>query len=296
MKALGAKNNFLGLDKKNSDYKNSQIVIQSIPLEKTVTYGKGTKYGPKEIINASHHVEYFDEELNREVCFDKGICTLEPLNFQKLTIEKSLQKIYQQTSKLLSENKFVASIGGEHSLSSAVIKAHHENYNDLTVLQLDAHSDLRNSYNKSKNNHASVMARVAEFNTNIVQVGIRAQSKEEAESGKQLGIKTFYSREIKMGMYGEIWQELIDKNLGDYVYITFDLDVFDPSLLPATGIPEPGGLMWDETMDLLKIIGMDRIIVGFDIVELAPSKSHPSSNYTAAKLLYKLINYAFTNK
>lgn len=296
MKELGAKENFLGLEKKNSNYKDSKIVILSAPLEKTVTYGKGTAKAPKEILKASHFVEYYDEEQSREVCFDKGICTVEPISFQKLSIEKSLSKVYSEVKKHLANDKFVATIGGEHSLSYGAIKAYHEKYPNLSILQIDAHSDLRDSYEGSKFSHACVMARIAEFNTNIVQVGIRAQSIEETELRKQKQIRTFYSREIKMGMYGDDWQEIVARNLTENVYVTFDLDGFDPSLLPATGTPEPGGLFWDETMNLLKIVGLDRNIVGFDVTELAPSKAHPASTYTAAKLVYKIINYAFINR
>ncbi len=296
MKELNSKNNFLGIEKEFSNYKNSQIVILSVPLEKTVTYGRGTANGPKEILKASHYVEYYDEELNRELCFEKGICTLEPLDFEKNSVDKSLEKIYKETAKHLKNEKFVVTLGGEHTLSYAAIKSHNEKFEKLSILQIDAHSDLRDTYEGKKYSHACVMSRVAEFNKNIVQVGIRAQSKEEAEFRKGTGIKTFYSREIKMGMYGDKWQELVVRNLSDNVYITFDLDAIDPSLLPSTGTPEPGGLFWDEIMNMIKIIGMDKNIVGFDIVELAPSKFHPSSNYTAAKLVYKILNYAFTNK
>ncbi len=296
MKELGVKENFLGLGKKYSNYKDSKIVILSAPLEKTVTYGKGTGKAPKEILKASHFVEYYDEEQSREICFERGICTLDQLSFQKLTVEKSLTKIYSEIKNHLSNDKFVVTLGGEHSLSYGAIKAHHEKFPNLSILQIDAHSDLRDSYEDSKYSHACVMARVSEFNTKIVQVGVRAQSIEENEFRKQKQIRTFYSREIKMGMYGDDWQEIVARNLTENVYVTFDLDGFDPSILPATGTPEPGGLFWDETMYLLKIIGLDKNIVGFDVTELAPSKAHPASNYTAAKLVYKILNYAFFNR
>jgi len=295
MKELNSKNNFLGIEKEFSNYKDSQIVILQMPLEKTVTYGKGTRNGPNEIIAASHYVEYFDEEQSREICFEKGICTLTPLTFEKIPIQKSLDKIYNEILRCIDDKKFVVVLGGEHSLTAASVKAHNEKYSNLSILHFDAHSDLRDSYEGSKYSHASTMARVAEINPNIVQVGIRAQCKEEVELSKTKGIKTFYSREIKLGMYGENWHEIIARNLSENVYISFDVDAFDPSLLAATGTPEPGGLFWDETMNLLKIVGMDRHIVGFDVVELAPSKAHPSSNYTAAKLVYKIMNFAFLN-
>jgi agmatinase len=296
MKELGIKQNFLAIEKKYSNYKDSQIVIISAPLEKTVSYGKGTSKGPQEILKASHYVEFYDEEQSREICFEKGICTLSPLALEKLSIQKGIEKIYDEVKYHINAGKFVVTLGGEHSLSVAPIKAHHEHYENLSILQIDAHSDLRESYEGSQFSHASVMARVSEFNKNIVQVGIRAQCKEESEFRKNNQIRTFYAREIKLGMYGENWQELVARNLTDNVYITFDVDGFDPSFLTATGTPEPGGLFWDETMNLLKIIGLDKNIVGFDVVELAPTKSHSSSNFVAAKLVYKMLNYAFINK
>jgi agmatinase len=295
MRELNLKQNFLGLEKKYSSYDGSQIVIIPVPLEKTVTYGKGTAKGPEEILKASHYVEFYDEEQSREICFEKGICTLSAMNFQKLSHQKALDKIYSEVEKHLQSEKFVVTIGGEHSLSYSTIKAHNKKYDDLTVLQIDAHSDLRDSYEGTKFSHASVMARVVEFNPKIVQVGVRAQCIEESNFRKQNSIKTFYAREIKMGMYGSAWQEIVSKNLSKNVYITFDLDGFDPSLLPATGTPEPGGLFWDETLNLLKIIGQDKNIIGFDVTELAPSKNYPASSYIAAKLVYKILNYAFFN-
>ncbi|MEG8947032.1 agmatinase [Rosettibacter firmus] len=296
MKELSIKQNFLGIEKKYSNYENSQIVILPVPLEKTVSYGKGTGKGPIEILKASHYVEFYDEEMKRELCFEKGICTLELMNLQKLSIEKSLQKIHKEVAKHIDEGKFVVTLGGEHSLSAAPIMAYNERFPNLSILQIDAHSDLRDSYEGSKYSHASVMARVAEFNSNIVQVGIRAQCIEELDLKRKKGIKTFYAREIKMGMYGENWQEIVANNLTENVYITFDVDGLDPSLIPATGTPEPGGLFWDETMNLLKIVGSEKNIVGFDVVELAPTKFHPSSNFVAAKLTYKMLNYAFIGR
>jgi agmatinase len=296
MKELGIKQNFLAIDKKYSNYKDSGIVVISAPLEKTVSYGKGTAKGPQEILEASHYVEFYDEELNRELCFEKGICTLAPLDFKKVSVQKGIEKIYKEVGKHIAAGKFVVTLGGEHSLSVAPIKAHHERFENLSILQIDAHSDLRESYEGSIHSHASVMARVAEFNKNIVQVGIRAQCKDEADFRKKNKIRTFYMREIKLGMYGDNWQELVSKSLSENVYITFDVDGFDTSLLAATGTPEPGGLFWDETMNLLKIIGLDKNIVGFDVVELAPSKYHQSSSFISAKLVYKMLNYAFVNK
>ncbi len=290
---LSKANNFLGIGVKYSSFNNSKIVILSAPLEKTVSYGNGTGKGPREILRASHYVEFYDEELNKELCFSKGICALKPLNFENLRIETALQKIYKIAEFLISEEKFVVTLGGEHSLSLSPIKAYLKKYPDLSVLQIDAHSDLRDTYENSKYSHACVMARVAELTKNIVQVGIRAQSAEEAEFIRKNKINTFYSRSIRSYKFEKDWQKKVVSKLKNNVYITFDLDGLDPSLLPATGTPEPGGLFWDETMNLIKHVGKERNIVGFDVVELAPSKYHPASNFVAAKLVYKILNYAF---
>ena len=293
MKTLTEKNNFLGLNKKYSSYETSDIVILQAPLEKTVSYGKGTKIGPKEILKASHYVEFFDEELNKELCFEKGICTLEEIKLEKLSVKKSIDKIYKEVKKQIDANKFVITLGGEHSLSLATVKAHLGKYKDMSVLQIDAHSDLRDSYEGNKYSHASVMARVAELTKEIVQVGIRAQCKEEFDFIKKNKIKTFFMRAIRNNKYGKNWQKKIVEALNKNVYITFDVDGFDPSVIAATGTPEPGGLFWDETMNFLKQIGKEKNIVGFDVVELAPSKYHRESNFTTAKLVYKLLNYCF---
>ena len=293
MDELSISQNFLGIAKKYSEYKKSKIVILSAPLEKTVSYGKGTKNGPGEILKASHYVEFYDEETKRELCFDAGICTLRPLNFTRLSLPKSLNIIYKKTAGLLTDNKFVVTLGGEHSLSFAPIKAHLEKFNDLSVLQIDAHSDLRDTYEGSKYSHASVIARVLEITKDIVQVGIRAQCKAEADIIKKYSIHTFYARDIKSNKFGADWQKKVLEKLKSNVYITFDVDGLDPSVIRATGTPEPGGLFWDETMNLMRRVGEKRKIVGFDLVELAPSKSDPSSSFTAAKLAYKILNYAF---
>ncbi|MCU7497097.1 MAG: agmatinase [Ignavibacteria bacterium] len=296
MKELGIEKNFLAVEKKSSSYKNSLIAIVSAPFEKTVSYGHGTKNGPKGIVEASHYVEFYDEEMDRELVFEKGICTLPFLDFKELSIKKSLDLIYKNVKSLLDDDKFVVTLGGEHSISIAPIKAHLEKYPDLTILQFDAHSDLRQSYEGSIYSHACVMARAAELTKNIVQVGIRAQSIEESWFIKENNIKTFYARDIRLGKYGQDWQRSVLEQLGKNVYVTFDVDAFDPSFMPSTGTPEPGGLFWDETMNLLRMIGKERNIVGFDVVELAPVKASTSSDFNAAKLVYKMLNYSFQNK
>jgi agmatinase len=291
MKVLGSKYNFLGLSKEHSDNKNSKIVILQAPFEKTPHIGNGTGKAPKEIIAASHKLEYFDEEQNRELCFEKGICSFEPLNFENSSSAKSLEKIYKETAKLLEDDKFIVTIGGEQKISLSTAKAPMEKYPELNVIHFSAHSFLEDGVNCD-----STMAQVSEFNKNIIQIGVRSQSAEENRIRRIKGIRAFYAREIKMGMYGEHWQEIISKSAGENVFISFNVDVFDPSFMPTVNNPEPGGLFWDETMNLLKIIGMDKNIVGFEIVGLVPSKNYSSSNYTTAKLVYKILNYAFIER
>jgi len=293
MKTLSPKTNFLGIEKDFSAYENSKIAIYSAPLENTVSYGSGTKNGPREILKASHYVEFYDEETNRELCFEKGIATLPIKDFDRLKSEAAINKIEKDIFNLISDDKFVVMLGGEHTVTLGSVLAHNKKYDDLSILQIDAHSDLRESYEGSKYSHASVMRRVYEFNKKIVQVGIRAQCKEEADFIKSNEIKTFYARDIRNEKSNVKWQTKIVDALGANVYITFDIDGLDPSIIPATGTPEPGGLLWDETLDLIKLVGKKKNIIGFDVVELAPSKFHASSNFIAAKLIYKILNYSF---
>jgi len=293
MKYLTKKNNFLGIGEKFSSYDNSRIVILPVPYEKTTSYGKGTLIGPQKILEASHFVEFYDEEMNRELCFELGISTLNKLEINNINSKKALTTIYKKVLKLLDDGKFVVSLGGEHTISQAPIKAYFERYNNLSILQIDAHSDLRQTYEGNKYSHACVMARVAEFTKDIHQVGIRAQDIVEAEFIRNNKIKIYYMRDIQEGKHTKNWQKKIAENLNENVYITFDVDGFDPAVIPATGTPEPGGLFWDETMKLIKLIGKTKNIIGFDVVELAPSKFQKASDFTAAKLVYKILNYAF---
>lgn len=291
--ALPLNKNFLAIDKKYSTYENSKIVILQAPYEKTTSYGKGTAKGPAAILKASHYVEFFDEETGKEVCFDAGIAALPPMKFAKLSGKKSLDLIYKNVNEHIKNGKFVITLGGEHSISTAPIKAHFDNYDDLSILHFDAHSDLRDEYEGSKYSHASFAARVAEFTTNITQVGIRAQCKEEYDFIKTKGINTFYAYRMRNDGFNYILIDRIVKTLKKNVYITFDVDYFDPSIMPATGTPEPNGFYWDETMRLLKKVCEERNLVGFDVVELAPQKSYTFPDFMTAKLIYKILNYRF---
>jgi agmatinase len=297
VKVLDIKQNFLGLEKQYSTFENSKIVILPVPYEHTVSYGGGTKKGPDAILKASHYIEFFDEETKREIYREHGIATLPPLSFDKKKNETALQLIFDTVLPLVERQKFVVALGGEHTISSAVIAAHAKHYPNLSVLHFDAHSDLRPEYNGNKYSHASVMARVCEFldPNRLVQAGIRAQCKEEAEFIRDHGIHTFYAHEIRQGSYTKVlkyWDDFIIEKLTNDVYISFDVDVFDPSLMPSTGTPEPNGLFWNEVMQCIRRVSRKRHIVGLDVVELAPIKLLPHADVTAAKVISKILNYA----
>ena len=254
MRTLDINKNFLAIEEKYSNYRDSKVVILPAPYEATTSYGKGAAKGPAGIYDASHYVEFFDEELNREFCFEKGngIASLYPVKFNGAKGKKALDVIYNEVLKHIKNKKFVVTLGGEHTISTAPIKAHFDNYKDLSVLHFDAHSDLRDSYEGTKYSHASFCARVAEFTKDITQVGIRAQCREEYEFIKKNKIKTFYAYAIRNGLHGKNWQEKVIKGLKKNVYITFDVDYFDPSIMSSTGTCEPLGFYWEETIALLK--------------------------------------------
>lgn len=295
MKSLPLEANFLAIEEEYSSLDNSQIVIVSAPYEHTVSYRGGTKRGPSAIIEASHYVEFFDEELKRELCFEKGIATLALIEFGDAHDDAALEIIYRDVKQLLEKKKFIVTLGGEHTISIAPIRAHVEKHPNMSVLQFDAHSDLRDEYQGNKYSHASAMARTIEYldPKKLVQVGIRAQCREEAELIKSGGIHTFYACAIRTGSYGAEWQRNVVDTLADEVYITFDVDYFDPAIMPTTGTPEPGGFYWDETLDLLRLIGKEKKIVGFDVVELSPEEHNPAPTYLTAKLVYKMLNIVF---
>ena len=296
-KSLGSDRNFLGLEKEFSTFDSSRIVIVSAPFEHSSARGTGTKEAPQAILHASHGVELFDEETKREIHRELGISTLSPLNFISGNDESALQTIHETTLRLISADKFVVTLGGEHSISSALIAAFAKKFEDLSVLQFDAHSNLTNRHVGKKYDNASVMARVCEFldPSKLVQVGVRSQHKEEAEFIRDSNIHAFYAHEIHSGMHTRLlkyWDDAVVDRLAGNVYITFDVDAFDPSIMPATGAPEPGGLSWFEILRCLRKVGQKKRIVGFDVVELSPIKNLHFPELAAAKLISKLLNYA----
>ena len=296
MKELGIEDNFLAIDKEFSSFENSSIVILQAPYEHTVSYGGGTKFGPKAILEASHFVEFYDDEFDRELCFEKGICTLSELNFDGIFDENALNLIEESVDLLLEKDKFVVTLGGEHTISTAPIKSHLKKFSDMSVLQFDAHSDLREEYQDSKYSHACIMARVKDFmqNDRIFQVGIRALCKEESILIKERNINTRFASGIKRNIYSDNWVKELVSKMTDNIYITFDVDYFDPAIMPSTGTPEPDGFLYNDALEVFREIKrQNKKIIGFDVVELAPVENVSHPDILTARLIYKLLNFAF---
>ncbi len=295
MKYVGAKDNFLGIeDEALYNYENAKFVIQQLPYEYTSSYLMGSAKGPEAIVKASQFVELYDEELDTEAYLTNRICTLQPTEFDNKVDAEAINLIEEETSKLLSDNKFVVSIGAEHTVTFGLVKAYAKKHNNLSILQFDAHSDLREAYQDNPYSHASVLKRVWDMGLNIVQVGIRAQCIEEAQLIKQSDkLHTFYAHQIRQN---NNWIDEALEKLGDEVYITIDADGFDPSVIPAVGTAEPNGLFWNESVELFKRTIQEKNVVGFDIVECAPMQGSILSEYTLAKLAYKLMGYITTKR
>ena len=292
MKYLSPKKGFLGVDAEQSIA--PQVIVVPFGLEKTVSYGGGTKNGPKEIIKASHQVELFDEELNKEPYKEIGIKTLKPFSI-KNKIESALDQLSKINEDILSSNKFPLILGGEHSITPGSIKPFAKKYDEITLLHFDAHADLREIYQGEKFSHASAIKRCLDYkNLKVVSFGIRNLSKEEMD---------FYNNnrdriEIFWGKDKQTWDlSLLDKFFKNKnVYITFDVDGFDASIMPATGTPEPGGMLWEDVLPIIKKVCQISNVVGADINELAPIKNFDSYNFLVAKLAYKILSYTFEFK
>lgn len=289
MEQIRNPDNFGELPDSYSGYKDSKVVILPFPYEKTTCYGKGTEKGPKAIINASSEMELYDEENGNS--FECGICTLKELKIDKKP-EQMAEIACLQVKEILEDNKFVVTLGGEHSITPPIVKAFKEKHDDLGVLQIDAHADLRDEFEGSKNSHACAMRRTIEI-CNVVQVGIRSLSYEEKKFIDEKKLKTFWAKDI---FDNDKWFDEAIKTLPNSVYITIDLDGFDPSIMPAVGTPEPGGLSYHQVLRFLKKVCRERNVVGCDIVELLPNENSAASDFTAARLVYKLIGYKFGKK
>src|SRR5574341_1131276 len=283
--------NFLGLPEELSSYAKSKFVVLPVPYEQTTSFRGGTKDGPLAIINASRQVEFFDEELRRE-SVQVGIHTLPEMFPTGLGPQAMNQKIYRQAKKLLRDKKFVITLGGEHSITYGCVRAQKEKYPGLSVLQLDAHADLRDSYQENKFSHACAMRRVWEL-CPVVGYGIRNISLEEFKWVQKKKIRLFYAGELKNRLIAPF--EAVEQ-LSQDVYITIDLDFFDPGIVPAVGTPEPGGFYWQETLEFLRSVIEAKNVVGVDVVELSPIPNQVVSEFLAAKLIYKLIGYLVGKK
>ncbi len=292
MKFLKQKDGFLGYDA-CTKIKN-KVVIVPFGLEKTVSYGGGTKNAPKEIIKASHQVELFDEELGKETFRNIGIKTLKPFKI-KNQIKSAMAQIANINKKILSEKLFPLVLGGEHSITSGSIRPFVNKFKSLYILHFDAHADLREQYEGERYSHATSIRRCLDFkNVKVISFGIRNLSKEEMNfyNLNKKRIKIFWANKKDKWNISEIRKIFKNKN----VYITFDVDGFDSSLMPATGTPEPGGMFWNDVMPILKNVCLVSNVVGADINELAPIKKFNSCNFLTAKLAYKIISYVFESK
>lgn len=281
----GVKERFGGLPDSFSEETTARFVILPVPFDMTTTYQKGTDKGPSAIIEASHNLELYDIETDSEI-FRDGIYTAPPIIAK--SSEEMIEMTYQAARHYISEGKFLITIGGEHSISYAPIKAYGEFFKPITVLQLDAHADLYLKYEDNPWSHASAMARVKELEhvPKVVSVGIRSLSYDELPYVDRKN--TFFAQEI---YDNEEWIDDVLDLLKGPIYITIDLDVFDTSIMPSTGTPEPGGLKWYSTLKLLKRVAEEKELIGFDVVELLPNSYNVAPDFLAAKLIYKLMSY-----
>ncbi len=292
MNVLDRKSNFLAIEEEKwYDYATSRCIIQQMPYEYTSSYKHGSANGPKAILENSHYVEYYDAELKTEIYKACGIASVPEVKFNNQFDEEAMELIEARTEAHLTNNKFLVTLGAEHTITYGVFKAFKKKYNNIGILQIDAHSDLRLSYEGNKWSHASVMARILELNPQIFQVGIRAQCIEEAQLIQSSdNIHTWFAHDI---WDNEKWMDELVEQLPEQLYITIDADGFDPSVCPSVGTAEPGGMLWYPTLKFLRKVFKKCDVKGFDIVELNPSTKDDITAYTMAQLCYKLIGYKY---
>lgn len=278
---------FLGKLDTLTTYHDARVVVLPLPFERTTSFGKGTAEGPAALLEASQYVETYDEELNAEPC-EHGIFTLPAFEPASPDMATALGEIEAEAKRHMEAGKFVLSIGGEHSLSAAPVRAAQQCFGDIGVLQLDAHADLRDTYEGTPHSHACVMRRIVDLDIPIAAVGIRALSSPEAALIEQRKVPIIWGHQLEDA---ERRIDALLDALPQQVYLTFDIDFFDPSLVPCTGTPEPGGGFWQPTLRLLRRLFERQTVVAMDIVELAPRAAQPSSDFVAAKLAYKCLGY-----
>ncbi|MGB0868107.1 MAG: agmatinase [Flavobacteriales bacterium] len=277
---------YAGIPKEYAQLTGAEIVLIPVPYDGTSTWQKGADKGPEAFLEASENMELYDIETDYEV-YKKGIYLTEPVA-ENSSPEAMVEAVYKTTKKYIKLRKFVTLFGGEHSISIGSIRAFNEYYDNLTVLHIDAHADLRTSYDGSNFNHACAVYEASQT-TNLIQVGIRSMDRSELAYMQK--DKVFFAHEMVQDDY---WSDKVINQLTNQVFITFDLDAFDSSICPSTGTPEPGGLFWYETLDFLKEVFKTKNVVGFDIVELCPNQIDKSSDFLAAKLYYKMLSYKFS--
>jgi agmatinase len=282
---------FLGLEPEFTAIENAKIIILPFPYEGGISYGAGTAKAPDAVLEASYHLELYDEVLEAEP-FRMGIATVAP-PFIPRDPEEMIRTVYESTRLLLELGKFVVLIGGDHSLSSGYFNALHERYGQVSIIQLDAHADLRETYDDSPWSHACVMSRIREITSNTLQIGIRSLSLEEAERVKQENIALYTMHEYRNGTC-DLQAAL--QQLPDPVFLTLDVDVFDWSVIMSTGTPEPGGLLWDEALTLLQQIFTKKQVIGFDVVELSYQEHDRNSPFAVAKLIYKMLAFNYLSQ
>lgn len=279
---------YAGIDEQYTHLESSNTVLIPVPYDGTSTWGKGADKGPNAFLNASENMELYDIETQTEA-YKQGVYLADAID-ENSSPEAMVEAVHQTTKAYIKKKKFVTLFGGEHSISIGSIRAFNECFEDLTVLHIDAHADLRPSYEGTACNHACAVYE-ANQTTNLIQVGIR--SMDGIETSIMNPDKVFFAHQM---VEDEYWSDKVLDLLGENVFITFDLDAFDPSILPATGTPEPGGLLWYETLAFLKEVFEEKNVVGFDIVELCPNSNSKPSEFLAAKLYYKMLSYKFKNQ
>lgn len=279
--------NFGLLEPESSEYESSRVTILPVPFERTTSYGKGTSSGPAAIIRASQSMELWDEELGSEA-YTLGIHTLAPFHPEAFDMGEALAELQAEAKTHLERGKFLVTLGGEHSLSQAPVKAAAEVHPGVGVVQFDAHADLREEFEGTPYSHASVMKRIVDAGIPTLAVGIRSLSSPEARLVREKSLPTIWGHELDRAadLFPKMLAELPEK-----IYLTFDIDYFDPSLVPATGTPEPGGGLWYPTMTLLRHLFHTKTVVAMDVVELAPIGGQPASDFLTSKLIYKCLGY-----
>ena len=285
---MRSKTTFAGIPTEFGQLETAQVVLIPVPFDGTTTWGKGSDNGPEAFLEAAENMELYDIETHTEV-YKQGIYLADPIAGHS-DPAAMVRQVHETAKEYIKRNHFVTLMGGEHSISIGAIRAFNECFENLTVLQIDAHADLRKSYMGSPFNHACAMHEASQT-TNLIQTGIR--SMDTLEKTYMDSEKTFFAHEMADDEY---WMDKVVDLMTDQVYITFDLDALDPSIMPSTGTPEPGGLLWYETLEFLKKVFEEKNVVGFDLVELCPNPQDKSPNFLAAKLYYKMLSYKFQDQ